>query len=127
MMALARGPGSGILIWGEFEVIWSALVVIPLLSFPTGPGCRVFQQDTASGQVVADAVGRRKIAPAPRGVPLLDEPFDLIHRDWRLLVFGTAQAQYAEHTIEFVERRLDHRHIVSADAACVDGGVHAAH
>ena len=68
-------------------------VVILLLSFPTGPGCSVFQQNTPLGQAVADSIGRGKVAPALRRVALLDRGFDLLDRDWWTLVFTATQAQ----------------------------------
>ncbi len=53
---------------------------------------------------VADAVGGGEVAAPAGGVPLFDQPLDLLDRHRRLLVFGAPQAQDAEHAVELVER-----------------------
>src|SRR6185503_13111147 len=91
----------------------------PLLFLPTGASGEILQKHTTCREVVADAIGRGKIAPPPRGMPLLEQPFDFIDRDWRLLVFGAAEAQDAEHAVELLENTADRRHVAGAEVAGV--------
>ena len=82
---------------------------------PARPGGTVLEQNAAGRQIVADAVGGGEVAPAPGRMPLLDQPLDLLDRDRRLFVFRPAQAQHAEHLVEFVERRANRRDIAGAE------------
>src|SRR6187549_1027416 len=71
-----------------------------LLPLPAGAASAVFEQYSASGEIVADPVGFGKVPAAPGGVALLDETLDLLWVDRRPGILGLAQRDHAEDPIK---------------------------
>src|SRR5712692_11689518 len=127
MSALARGPGSSVLMLGTFCMVCrSSKPRYPALSagltrwpisdttLPSFPSCaagRVLQEHTLRRQVVADAVRRGEVAAAARRVAFFDTPIDVGEGNRGLLVFRPTQGQNTEDTIEPLEGRLNARHV----------------
>src|SRR6185436_15830506 len=99
MIALARGPGSAVLISGALVIVLTP----GLLPLPAGAGGAVLEKHPSFEQPVANPVGLPEIATAARRVPFFDRPLDLLDRNRRLLVLRAAEAQDPQHTIEAVE------------------------
>src|SRR5262245_27326731 len=97
MSALAFGPGSGVLMCGASGICvrgpqraalrslrhsrpskGRATFVGALLSFPARARRAVLEQHAAGGEILPNPIGGSEVAPASGGVPVLDEPFDLV-------------------------------------------------
>src|SRR5436190_3806027 len=124
MMALALGPGSGVLMSGTFIKAKGKAFSLP---FPAGSRRPVFENHAACRQIVPNPVGGGKVVAAPGRVAFLDQALDLPDGDGWLIILGTAQAQHAQHGIELVECGANHRQIADPDLARVDRGIERAH
>src|SRR5439155_12940772 len=79
-----------------------------LFSFPPRASRSIFEKHTACRQIGANPVGGSEIAASPRGLPILDEPLDVLDRNGRPLILGAPQADDAEHLVE-VAKGVGHR------------------
>src|SRR5262245_16465601 len=125
-MALAFGPGKGVLISGagfmEF-MIWgfgdsvilrlrdphesqthriteSRIRGSPHLSaLPAGAGSAVFQDYPTRLEVTPNLIGAGKLTGTACGTPLRDEPLDFFDGNRRALVLRAAEREHAQHLV----------------------------
>src|SRR6185295_7927629 len=112
MMALALGPGSGVLMSGAFifsfalgpprrggssgprvrpQAPSTGSSISSSLTLPSRTSCGVFEDDAAGVEVLPDSVGFGEIAGGPRGAPRLDPLLDLGDRHRRQFVLGAPE------------------------------------
>src|SRR4051794_10667643 len=101
MIALAFGPGNGVLMSGAFIQLPVTSYQLPvgtcqfpvcrLLALPASSGSRVLEQDASRFEVLANSVGFGKIAAGTGGAARLDERIDLFDRHRRTLVLVAPQ------------------------------------
>src|SRR6476646_5406701 len=111
MIALALGPGRGVLMSGTFIVSFarvgprvrpqalSRFVGLSLLTLPSRARGGVFEQDSARVEVFANSIRFREIARGPGGAARLNELLDLLDRHGRPFVFRSAERQDPQHAI----------------------------